>query len=195
MTPWARVVVQVTHIWMTPVVTCPPSPPTPPKHQALTQTLGLCMCLSGNRCHRVQCRPLLQHGPRHGLVHILYLTGSSGHSGQDSSDSSMTPGHQQGPQDVARPQVSCGLWWHCEGMGINIDLSCSRIMGTDMVLGSSLSLAVTTTPGDDKDQPVWPQCQHGSWTPTQSQEAAQASGISMALNGYRRTMYESLVLL
>lgn len=49
-------------------------------------------------------------------------------------------------------------WWYRGDMGTNIDLSCSRNSDADMVLGSSLGLAVTMIPGDGKDHPD--QCGH-----------------------------------
>ena len=105
------------------------------------------MGLSGNLCHRVQWTFQLQldHGPRHDLrqqLDTLVLSGS------------VAPGHQ-GHRMQHRFHVAFG---DCGVMGINIDLSCSKTMATDMVLSSSLGLDVTIAQVTAKAT----QWQHGS---------------------------------
>lgn len=125
------------------------------------------------------------------LVDILVLNGSSGHLDQDGSGHNMTPGHQQGHKMPPRPQASGGLWPHHGDLGINLDLSCGRTTGIDMVLSSSLGLDFTRAPGDGKSHPdVRSQWQDHSRTRSWSQEAARPTEVSMALNGKRCQGYK-----
>lgn len=86
-------------------------------------------------------------------IDILVLNGSCGHSDQDGSDGSMAAGHQVGHRKRPRLQALCDLWWSHGNISINIDLNGGRIMDTDMVLYSSLGLAVSMTSGDHKGYP------------------------------------------
>lgn len=81
-----------------------------------------------------------------------------------------------------QPRASCGRWWYHGDIGTNIDFSCGRTWDADMILGSSLGLAVTMVPGDGKGHPD----QYGTAAavdPNTALEAAQPIGWHSVATG------------
>lgn len=73
-----------------------------------------------------------------------------------------------------------------QAMDINRDLICSRTMDPEMTLGSSSGPDVTVASvAAQVTRSVWPQRQHGPWTPTWSQVADPAPHIFIAFVGNR----------